>query len=146
MKRLLRIQTDSVSANGDSVQIENVKVKTFTKKPKVGFVWTMRPDWLEYEIVSEDAIQIGNETIDCFEIEATPLDSHWTVQNESTYEQKSWVTSDRILRTIISHPLPDSIWSIPNFTKIELIEVIENSQDVIMPSTYKTLALERGWN
>lgn len=146
MKRTLCDQTDSISANGDSVQIENVDVKTFCKTPYVGLKWIQRPTWLEYEIIQKEGIYLGSEYFDCFKINATPLDSHCTIRNPSSYQQNSWVTTDKIIKTIISHSLPDSIWSIPNFTRIEILDDIPDSKGAIKPSIYKINAMQRGWN
>lgn len=146
MKRTLCDQTDSISANGDSVHIENVDVRNFCKTPYVGLRWIQRPTWLEYEIVQKERIILDNKYFDCFKINAIPLDSHCTVRNQYNYQQNSWVTTDKIIKTIVIHPLPDSVWNIPNFTKIELLADIPNSKDSTEPSLYKIKAIQKGWN
>lgn len=146
MKRTLCDQTDSISANGDSVQIENVDVKNFCKTPQIGLKWIQRPTWLEYEIIQKEGIFLGSKNFDCFKINATPLDSHCTIRNPNGYQQSSWVTTDKIIKTIISHSLPDSIWDIPNFTRIELLDDIPASKGTIEPSLYKMKSIQRGWN
>jgi len=41
---------------------------------------------------------------------------------------------------------PDSIWFIPNYTRIELIEELEYEQGAVLPSSFKMKAMNRGWN
>ena len=146
MKRKLYDQTDSVTSLGDSVQIENIDVKTFCKKPSIGLKWIFRPDWLEYKVDIREEVSVLDHKFNCYRINASPLNSHPSTINESEYSQKSWITEDKIVKTLLSHSLADSIWSSTNYFKIELIDDITDSKDIPVPSSYKEKAIKQGWD
>lgn len=146
MKKLIGDQTDSVSKNGDSVLIENSTDKFFCKLPQIGFSWIQRPDWLRYDVSNSEDISIWGNSYNCFQIIGTPLDSHMVTLHSGTYSHHSWVTSKAIVKTEISHSLPDSVWSSPCYYRIELIEDIDSCSALPNPSSYKSLIMQKGWN
>jgi hypothetical protein len=145
MKKLIGDQKDSVSKNGDSVLIENSDNKFFCKLPQIGFTWIQRPDWLRYDVKNMENISIWDKSYDCFHIIGTSLDSHMVKINSGSYSHNSWATPKAIIKTEISHSLPDSVWDSPCYYRIELIEDIDSCSTYPNPSDYKSLLMERGW-
>jgi hypothetical protein len=146
MKRSMVGPTDSVSSMGDSVCIENEDDKSFSKFPYIGLTWIQRPDWLQYSVIGKEAQSVWGNLYDCFKISAAPLDSHpVSLNSNASYGQFSWVTSEAIIKTLVTSSLPDSVCCFPSYYRIELIDKIDGIKAQLDPHIYKARIIQKGW-
>jgi hypothetical protein len=103
LKRSLRLPTDSVTSQGDTVSIENDWPVVFCKRPEIGDTFNLRWDWLFCRVTSKENVTYNSQSAEAYKISVSPRRFHPLYLDQIHYSHNSWINENGILKTEITY-------------------------------------------